>query len=260
MCDGRSWPSWTISSARSVSQTSMPSWRERLVELDLLRRHRLDLDDFGRAVGVRRCRRRSRSLRRHRGPSGPTPPAADDARLELLESAGRSRRTSSLIAAPARRRSSQSARSATAGRVWSDRRRRAAEVGAERGVRERRPRCLRERRRARERRLGTGGSRRRGRCRAGRGQRRPRSTRGSRPGASTRTGERRRDRSPPMCIRHEVSPAVRTSAPEPSTSSHLVRRPSPRTCRRSSRRTSRRTRSTRRDRGRSTSVRPVDRR
>ena len=27
MCDGRSCPSWTIISARSVSQTSMPSWR-----------------------------------------------------------------------------------------------------------------------------------------------------------------------------------------------------------------------------------------
>ena len=27
MCDGRSWPSWTIISARSVSQTSMPSRR-----------------------------------------------------------------------------------------------------------------------------------------------------------------------------------------------------------------------------------------
>ena len=29
----------------------------------------------------------------------------------------------------------------------------------------------------------------------------------------TRTGDRRRDSSPPMCMRHEVSPAVSTSAP-----------------------------------------------
>ena len=52
MCDGRSWPSWTISSARSVSQAAMPSLRERLVELDLLGRHRLDLDDLVGAGGL----------------------------------------------------------------------------------------------------------------------------------------------------------------------------------------------------------------
>ena len=50
MCDGRSCPSWTMSSARSVSQAAMPSRCERLVELDLLGGHRLDLDDL---VGAR---------------------------------------------------------------------------------------------------------------------------------------------------------------------------------------------------------------
>ena len=38
----------------------------------------------------------------------------------------------------------------------------------------------------------------------------------------TRTGDRRRESSPPMCIRHDVSPAVSTSAPEPSDVVDLV--------------------------------------
>ena len=43
MCDGLSWPSWTISSARSVSSAAIPAASKRLVEPDLLGRHRLDL-------------------------------------------------------------------------------------------------------------------------------------------------------------------------------------------------------------------------
>ena len=44
MCDGVSWPSCTISSARSVSPGGDAGRRQRLVEPDLLGRHRLDLD------------------------------------------------------------------------------------------------------------------------------------------------------------------------------------------------------------------------
>ena len=44
MCDGRSCPSCTISSARSVSHGGDPGGLERLVEPDLLGGHRLDLD------------------------------------------------------------------------------------------------------------------------------------------------------------------------------------------------------------------------
>ena len=68
---GRSSPSWTISSARSVSQAAMPSAGERLVEPDLLGDHRLDLDDLVDAVGPRdRPPRRDRP-RPRREPSGP---------------------------------------------------------------------------------------------------------------------------------------------------------------------------------------------
>ena len=87
---------------------------ERLVELDLLGRHRLDLDDLGRAV------RRGRSTATIAFASAASraqwtmPPAAVTAASSCSSSAGRSRRTSSLIAAPASRSSSQSARSATA--------------------------------------------------------------------------------------------------------------------------------------------------
>ena len=100
------------------------------------------------------------------------------------------------------------------GPLRPDRRGRAAEVRPELVVGQRGSGRLGERRRAAERRLGAGP---RGRPRAS-------------PAASvidgapvaarisarcmTRTGDRRRDSRPPMCIRHDVSPAVRTSAPD----------------------------------------------
>ena len=46
MCEDVSPPSWTISSARSVSIASMPALRERLVQADLVGRERLDLHDL----------------------------------------------------------------------------------------------------------------------------------------------------------------------------------------------------------------------
>ena len=49
---GRSSPSWTISSARSVSHAAMPSRGERLVEVDLLGGHGLDLDHLVHAVAL----------------------------------------------------------------------------------------------------------------------------------------------------------------------------------------------------------------
>ena len=67
--EGRSSPSCTISSARSVSQAAMPSACERLVEADLLGGHRLDLDHLVDAVVAGDLRRRSRRPRRRRGPS-----------------------------------------------------------------------------------------------------------------------------------------------------------------------------------------------
>ena len=114
MCDGRSWPSWTIISARSVSQTSMPLEPERLVELDLLGRHRLDLDDLGRAGRRGRCEATIAFASAASRAQWTVPPAAVTAASSCSRRAGRSRRTSSLIAAPASRSSSQSARSATA--------------------------------------------------------------------------------------------------------------------------------------------------
>ena len=49
--DGLSWPSCTISSARSVSTAAMPGGLELLVEPDLLGGHRLDLDHLVGAGG-----------------------------------------------------------------------------------------------------------------------------------------------------------------------------------------------------------------
>ena len=91
MCDGRSCPSWTIISARSVSQTSMPSWRERLVELDLLGRHRLDLDDLVGAVRRGRCAATIAFASAASRAQWTTPPAAVTAASSCSSSAGRSR-------------------------------------------------------------------------------------------------------------------------------------------------------------------------
>ena len=110
------------------------------------------------------------------------------------------------------------------GPLRADRRGRPSEVRAKLVVRQRRPRRLGERRRARN-----DGSGRSARPVAGVGADPPARSLASPVEARisarcmTRTGDRRRDSSPPMCIRHDVSPAVRTSAPEPSTSSTLSR-------------------------------------
>ena len=123
------------------------------------------------------------------------PAGAPDGRLELeqvLVEAARARR--SLIARPASRSSSQSGSSATTrGALRADRRRRVAEVRRSWVVRERRARArLRERRHR-----GSGlasPARISARC-------------------TVRTPAAAAPRPPPMCIRHELSPAVHTSAP-----------------------------------------------
>ena len=127
-----------------------------------------------------------------------------------------------MIAAPARRRASQSARSATT----------AARLV--RIVAVARPRLARSCSSASAARAasGNGGVPREGRLGAGspRGSAVRPSGHASRPGRGQDLGEvhhpdrrPRRDSSPPMCMRHEVSPAVRTSAPDPRTSSTLSR-------------------------------------
>ena len=81
---GQSWPSWTISSARSVSIAVMPSALQMLVEADLLGRHRFDLDhlvgpvSWIRPVTMRLASSASRA-------QCTTPPRADHIALELLE-------------------------------------------------------------------------------------------------------------------------------------------------------------------------------
>ena len=88
--DGRSRPSWTMSSARSVSQAAMPGLGERLVELDLLGRHRLDLDDLVGAGGPDEADDDRVGLGRV---ARPVHDAArrDDVALELLEQLGQPR-------------------------------------------------------------------------------------------------------------------------------------------------------------------------
>ena len=81
-CDGRSPASWTISSARSVSIGRDACGFERLVEPDLVGCERLHLDDLVGALGLRRARRRSRSPRLRRAPSGRRRPPPDG-RLQL---------------------------------------------------------------------------------------------------------------------------------------------------------------------------------
>ena len=128
------------------------------------------------------------------------------------------------------RSASQSATSATTrGALGADRRGRVREVAAQLAVA--------ERRRAQPR--GTAASRRTSPVM----QADPRSRPGPRPGACTRTPERCRESRPPMCIRHELSPATSTSAPV-SRTCRALSSPSPPRCRRSSPRTCRRTRST----------------
>ena len=105
--------SCTISSARSVSTARMPLLRQRLVEPDLVRGQRLDLDDLVAAVVARDARRRSR---------WPPPPSraqctVPPARVTLASSrsscSGSVASARSLIAAPAARSASQSSTSAT---------------------------------------------------------------------------------------------------------------------------------------------------
>ena len=192
-----------MSSARSVSQAAIPARGERLVELDLLGRHRLDLDDLGRArVPHEPDDDRVRLGRVAR----PVDDAAGrgDVRLELDEELGQAREDVVLdrgAGEPQRlpvvalgdrpgalRRGSSSSRGAGSRRSCSS----ASAVA----------RRLGERRRARERR------RRRRRRRAVR-SRRAAPRRGSRRGACTRTGDRRRAQHARRGgCRHEVSAAV----------------------------------------------------
>ena len=223
MCDGRSCPSWTIISARSVSQTSMPSQAERLVELDLLGRHRLDLDDLGRAVRPGRSPATIAFASAASRAQWTVPPAAVTARLELLEQ--RRQVAQDLVldrGAGEPQRLPVGALGDGRGALGPDRRRRPAEV---------RPGAARRRAR-RGPPPGTAACR----AKVGSGRSRPggsgavRPCRSRRPSVAarisarcmTRTGDRCRDSSPPMCIRHDVSPAVRTSAPEPSDVVDLV--------------------------------------
>ena len=86
MCDWVSSPSCTISSARSVSTARMPAARQRLVQLDLVRGHRLDLDHLVDAVRAHDRRHERVRLARRRVPSAPVrrrrapPPRAAPAR------------------------------------------------------------------------------------------------------------------------------------------------------------------------------------
>ena len=198
MWRGRSSPSCTISSARSVSQAAMPCLGQRLVEPDLLGGHRLDLDHLVDAVGLRDRGDDRVGLGRVAGPvHGGT--AAVSAASSWSRCSSRSRSVRSLIAAPGRAAAPPSPRPrrprapacrgwcavacARLCRSWVSASAARAAVGNARhpdeGVA------------AQCRMLAAGSSVRRA----------------PRPGASTRTPARCRDSSPPMCIRHELSPA-----------------------------------------------------
>ena len=197
---------------------------ERLVELDLLGRHRLDLDDLGRAGGTRDRRHDRVRLGRIARPVDGSAGRGDGA-LELLEERRQVAQDFVLDRGAGQpKRLPVGALGDDGGPLRADGRGRASQVRPKLVVGQRRPGRLGERRRAAERRLGT--VRRRGR------QRRadpPAPLTRSTPvearisaRCTTRTGDRRLDSSPPMCIRHDVSPAVRTSAPEPSDVVDLV--------------------------------------
>ena len=113
MCDGVSSASWTISSARSVSIGGDAGGLERLVEADLLGRHRLHLDDLGGAGGADQLGDDRAGLGRVAGPvhGRARPPSPPPRTAPAARAAGRS--TSSLIAAPATRSASQSGTSPT---------------------------------------------------------------------------------------------------------------------------------------------------
>ena len=113
MCEGRSRPSWTMSSARSVSQAAMPSRASASlssiswVAIDLTLTTSSAPAAWTRSTTMAFASAASRA-------QWTVPPAAVTLASRRSRSAGRSARTWSLIAAPARRSCSQSARSATA--------------------------------------------------------------------------------------------------------------------------------------------------
>ena len=113
MCEGRSWPSWTISSARSVSQAAMPSFASASfssiswVTIDLTLTTSSAPAAFTSRATIAFASAASRA-------QWTSPPAAVTFRSSSSRSSGRRARTSSLIAAPARRSCSQSATSPTA--------------------------------------------------------------------------------------------------------------------------------------------------
>ena len=257
MCDGRSWPSWTISSARSVSQTSIPAWRS--ASLSSISCVAIDLtlttsvapcvaDDRATIAFASAASRAQWTVATGRG----------HARLELLEQ--RRQVAQDLVLD---RRAGQAERLPVvalgddAGALRPDRGRRPGEVGAELRVRERQPGRLGERRRAGEGRLvfgswpGASGAAVAPAARSAVTDARGRQDLGevqTRPANRAATAARR-------CASGTRSPAVsdslgREGGPRPCPG------PSPPRRRRSSRRTSRRTRSTPPMRGSSTSVSP----
>ena len=113
MCDGRSPPSWTMSSARSVSQAAMPS--RASASLSSISWVAIDLTLMTSSAPASRTIRATIAFASAASRAQWTvPPAAVTLPASRSSSAGRLAMTSSLIAAPARRRASQSARSATA--------------------------------------------------------------------------------------------------------------------------------------------------
>ena len=113
MCDGRSPPSCTMSSARSVSQAAIPSFAR--ASLSSISWVTIDLTLITSSAPASRTRRATMALASAASRAQWTvPPAAVTFASSRSRSAGRSRMTSSLIAAPARRSASQSARSSTA--------------------------------------------------------------------------------------------------------------------------------------------------
>ena len=113
MCDGRSRPSCTMSSARSVSQASMPSVAR--ASLSSISWVVMDLTlTTSRAPWSRTIRATIALASAASRAQWTVPPAVVTCPSSWISSAGRSRRTSSLMAAPASRSDSQSSRSATA--------------------------------------------------------------------------------------------------------------------------------------------------
>ena len=231
MCDGRSWPSWTISSARSVSCAVMPAAAS--ASLRPISSVTIDLTLTASVAPVARTRSDHDAVGLD-GVAGPVHHAAarGDLLLQLLQVAVQVGHGPGLdgLAGVAQR---FPVRQLTdhRGPLGPDGPGRLAEVAAQLGVGQRPAGRDRERLRAPQ----VAHAARRGgqaeeRGRLVRGHRaswggagRPRASRpGSRPGARSGCPVCSRDRPPPMCIRQELSPAVHTSAWVVQHAAHLV--------------------------------------